>query len=77
MCVNIKDVTPSCFGTSVLSSGSTIRMLIGETDKIDENCGHPFTSFQTTVHRLTVQDTIWYYALTLFPFPTVLYMDIP
>jgi len=32
-----------------------------EADKIDENYGHPFTSFQTTTHRLTVQDTILHY----------------
>ena len=75
--MNIKDVTPTCFGTSILSSGSTIRMLIGKQIKVDENCGHTFTSFQTTAHRLTVQNTIWHYAVTLFPFPTALYMDVP
>jgi hypothetical protein len=48
-----------------------------EADKIDENSGHPFTSFQITAHRLTVQDTIWHYAFTLFPFPIALYMGVP
>jgi len=32
--MNIKDVTPTCFGTSVPSSGSTIRMLIGNQIKL-------------------------------------------
>jgi len=36
-----------------------------EADKIDENCGHPFTSFQTTTRRLAVQDTMSHYAVTL------------
>ena len=48
-----------------------------EADKIDENCGHPFTSFQTITHRLTVQDSISHCAVTLFPFLTALYMDVP
>lgn len=48
-----------------------------EADKTDENCGHPFTSLQTTAHRLSVQDTKWHYAVTLFSFATALYMDVP
>ena len=48
-----------------------------EADKIYRNCGHPSTSFQIAAHSITVQDTIWHYALTLFPFPIALYMSVP
>jgi len=77
--MNIKDVTLTCFGTSVLSSGSTIRMLFGKQIKLMKTVISLLlhSKPQTTSHRLTVQDTIWHYAVTLFPFPTALYMDAP